>query len=151
MSFHPQGKTLYLTVGNDLRHDDAFGPEIGKRLGFLPKRALLINAGVRPENVIDEAIEYKPAKVVVFDAADFEAEPGTIRIIPEEMVPETTLSTHSFPLPVLTGMIASEANSEIIYIGVQATDLSLGEGISQPVNDVINTIVDFLKEESRHA
>ena len=148
-----------MTVGNSFRSDDGVGPFIADRLAAWEDARELresegsemaidwINAGQNPENIIDEAIARNPDRLVVIDAADFGGEPGEARIIPSELIPESTMSTHMIPLNVITQLIADETGSETVFLGIQAVSFSLGEGLSQRVQETGERIVDFLTQD----
>lgn len=151
-----QGRRLVITVGNSFRSDDGVGPFIADRLaaweadrgsrgaeGETPPFDW-IDAGQNPENIIDAAIEKKPDQLVVIDAADFGGRPGEARIIPEEHIPDSTLSTHMVPLNVITRIIADATGSETLFLGIQAVSFALGEGLSDPVRETAEQIVEQL-------
>ena len=91
------GPLLVITVGNRLRSDDGVAPYIAE-CAKRPKNGIIIlDAGERPEDILWKAIEVRPESVVIIDAADFGGEPGEVRAIPEEFIPENPISTHRFP------------------------------------------------------
>lgn len=147
----PSGKTLIITVGNDLRRDDGAGSFISSRLKEIPEGYVLLDVGSRPENSVDEAVDLNPAKTVIIDAADFGGEPGEIRIIPPELIPQTTLSTHTFPLPVIAKMLEEETGSAVYFLGIQPVSVELGEGLSPEVEKSAGDIIRFIKEGESHA
>lgn len=140
-----QGKTLIITVGNPLHQDDGVGPYIAKCLdGKLPPKIILWNAGNHPENAIAVAVKHQPAKTVILDAAFFGARPGKVKVIREEDIPTISLSTHRFPIPALSKLIAEDTDSKVFVLGVQPGEVSLGEGISRQVKEAADEIVKFL-------
>ena len=145
------GLTLIITVGNVLRGDDGIGPYIATQVSN-PKRGLrILDAADRPEDCLDAAASLHPAKTVVIDAADFGGEPGEARIVPQELIPETTISTHTFPLKIITRMIEEETGSTVFFLGIQPQDMNFGQGLSDPVRNTADAIVRVLKGRPRHA
>jgi hydrogenase 3 maturation protease len=137
------GKTLFVTVGNSLRSDDGIGPFIAARL----EGCAVIDAGVKPENIIEDATALKPTRIVIIDAADFGGEPGEAKIISREHIPETTLSTHTIPLPVVTALLEEDTGAEIIFIGIQPKSVEMGEGLSPEVEKTALEIINAIKEK----
>lgn len=138
------GATLIITVGNTLRADDGVGPFIGEKLSCPGVRFKLIIAFDRPENVIDDAVNFKPGKIIIIDAADFGGSPGEIRVIPPESIPETSLSTHSFPLRVIAGIMKEDTGAETVFLGIQPKRMDYGEGLSPEVAGAADGIVKYL-------
>jgi hydrogenase 3 maturation protease len=91
-----KGKLLVITVGNSLRSDDGVGIYIAKQIKKCKKNIIILNADSKPENIIDKAVQIKPQKVVIIDAADFGGRVGEIRLIKKTDIQSTSLSTHSF-------------------------------------------------------
>ncbi len=138
------GSNLIITVGNSFRSDDGVGPYLGKSLKLI-KGLKVIDAGINPENIIDEVIDLKPKRILIFDAADFKAKAGQVRIIPKECIPETTISTHAIPLNVITELISSTIDTSIIFIGIQAKSFDMGDGLSDEVKISADEIVEIIR------
>ena len=135
---------LIVTVGNSLRGDDGVGSYIASKLSDLPKGFLLLDAGDRPENIVTDAVDLRPARTVIIDAADFGGAPGEARFIPDDAIPQTPLSTHSFPLPVITSILRQDTGSEVRFLGIQAKFLGLGEVISPEVLAAADEIIALI-------
>lgn len=139
-----QTTDLIVTVGNELRSDDAVGPYIFEKCQMSNIKCPIINAGNKPENIIEEAVAKKPKKIVIIDAADFGGKPGEARMISNEHIPETTLSTHAFPLKVIAKIIEDNANVQIDFLGIQPKDVGLGEGLSSEIKQTADEIIKIL-------
>jgi hydrogenase 3 maturation protease len=142
-------KILYIFIGNVLRSDDGVGPYLYSQLEDLPNNLFLINAEDKPENVFDSAIRISPDKTVIFDAADFQGVPGEIRIIQQKFISEVILSTHTFPVSVLSRLIAEDTNSRVHFIGIQPENVNYGENITKEVKNSANEIAKFINEEAK--
>ncbi len=142
------GSNLIITVGNSFRSDDGVGPYIGANLKRI-KGLKVINAGINPENIIDEVIDLKPKKIFIFDAADFGANPGEVRLIPKESIPESTISTHSIPLNVITELIASSIDTAIFFIGIQTRSVEMKEGLSDEVRKAADEIAAIIGQNCK--
>ena len=142
------GSNLIITVGNSFRSDDGVGPYLGAKLKRI-KGLKVITAGINPENIIDEVIDLKPKRIFIFDAADFHAKAGQVRIIPKESIPESTLSTHAIPLNVITELIASSIDTSIYFIAIQAKSFDMGEGLSDEVKTSADEIIALIEQFCR--
>jgi len=141
-----QTAELIITVGNDLRSDDGLGPHIFKKCRISNIQCPIINAGNKPENIIEEAVSKKPKKVVIIDAADFGGEAGATRIIPNEHIPDTTLSTHAFPLKIIARVIEEDTKATVYFLGVQPKNVGWGEGLSPEVKKIVDEITSTILE-----
>ncbi|MCK4912405.1 MAG: hydrogenase maturation peptidase HycI [Candidatus Omnitrophica bacterium] len=145
-----KGCDVILTIGNALRSDDGLGPYIASKLG--PGENLtVINAGSNPENVIDDIVKLKPKNILIIDAADFKAEPGVVKLIDKEDIPETTLSTHTISLKIIAEILAHDTNAQINFLGVQAKSVELGEGMCDEVKSASSEIVEEIKRRFYYA
>ncbi|OGX14138.1 MAG: hydrogenase maturation peptidase HycI [Omnitrophica bacterium RIFOXYB12_FULL_50_7] len=141
------GAPLFLTVGNLFRSDDGVGPYLASRLVVLPVR--IVNAGHTPENIIDEVVGHKPSRIIILDAADFGGRPGEVRVIPEEAIPETTLTTHRVPMNVISRLIKDDTGAKVVFLGIQPKTVSLGEGLTPEVQAAADEIIETIKSSLR--
>ncbi len=136
--------SLYVTVGNDLRGDDGAGPYLARKLKDTPG-VNLIDAGGAPENMIESAVSRNPDKIIVIDAADFGATPGEVRLIESEAIPASTLSTHTIPLNLITAIISHDTGAAIVFIGIQAGDVSFGKPLSSAVREAADRVSEVIR------
>jgi len=136
--------TLIITVGNTLRSDDGIGPYIAEGINKDLKDLILLNTGDKPENVIDQAMALHPGKTIIIDAADFRGKGGEIRLIPNDLIPQNSLSTHTFPLQVVAQLIEEDTGSKVYFIGIQPENVGLGEGLSPSVKEAGDSIIFFI-------
>jgi len=140
------GTTLIITVGNLLRSDDGVGPYIASRLMELKAGLVLLDAGDKPENIIDEAVKQSPKKAVIIDAAVFGGQIGEARLIDQEHIPQTTLSTHTFPLPVIAKLLAEDTKASVLFLGIQPAKVELGEQMNEKVKATADEIIKMISE-----
>ena len=139
--------SVILTIGNSFRCDDGVGPYIGEKLTST-KSVLVVNAEYSPERVIDEIVAFGPKSIVIIDAADFNGQPGEIRLIKAENISQTTLSTHSIPLSVISQILINDTQAKVEFVGIQVKHVSMGENLSQEVKDAADKIVKFFHFKS---
>jgi hydrogenase 3 maturation protease len=152
--------TLIITVGNCFRADDGVGPYIASGLRQSAKLSV-IDAGYTPENVIDQAVRASaqhPAlsdqpvracarRIIFIDAADFGGLPGELRLIDAEHIPQTSLSTHSIPLPVVSRILHEDTKAKIYFIGIQPKSVEHKEGLSSAVKSAADTLIKHINQE----
>lgn len=139
-------KLLIITIGNILRSDDGIGPFIAKAVGQLPGNIKIYNVDKNPEKMIDAASDFLPDRIVIIDAANFRGKPGEIREIPSELIPDSALSTHTFPLKAIFKIIEEDTGAEIHFIGIQPKIMSMGETMSEEVIKAGETIINIIKD-----
>ncbi|ABC76006.1 Ni,Fe-hydrogenase maturation factor [Syntrophus aciditrophicus SB] len=143
-ALRPEGRTVMITIGNSLRADDGVGPFIGRKIAD-QKDFLVLNALMNPEDIVEDAIAYRPGKIVVIDAADFGGSPGEIRTIPLDQIQRyTVFSTHHFPISVLLGIIREETNASMAILGIQPESVEFGECMCSEVRQTALDIIEYL-------
>ncbi len=120
-----KGKLLVVTVGNSLRSDDGVGIYIAKQIKKCKKNIIILNAESKPENIIHKAVQIKPQKVVIIDAADFGGRAGEIRLIKNTDIQNTSLSTHSFSLNIVARIIEEDTGVKVFFFGRTAKKCSI--------------------------
>ncbi|MHB8154765.1 MAG: hydrogenase 3 maturation endopeptidase HyCI [Candidatus Omnitrophota bacterium] len=138
--------TLIITVGNCFRADDGVGPYIASGLRQSIKLSV-INAGYAPENIIDQAVKLSAQRIIFIDAADFGGVPGELRLIDAEHIPESSLSTHSMPLPVISRILYEDTKAKIYFIGIQPKSVEHKEGLSCEVSSAADALIKHINQE----
>ena len=138
------GTTLLITVGNTLRGDDGVGPYIARNVPSPKEHIIILDAGERPESIVNRAAELRPARTIIIDAADFGGKPGEVRLLSEDDIPQSSLSTHAFPLGVIARLLAMDAGSEILFLGIQPESVEWKEMPSLPVRETAHEIIRLI-------
>ncbi len=143
----PKGRTLVITLGSTLRADDGVGPYVCGRVKFKSPDLRLLDAGTTPENVAQTAIDWKPDKIILIDAAHFGGSAGEARVIPLAGINrQTVLSTHSFPLSVTFSIVQEDTGAELVVVGVQAASLDYKEGLSPEVESTASRLAEYFNK-----
>lgn len=115
-----------LAVGSELREDDAAALMIMDKL-----KHEVINAGTCPENFINEG-----DSVIIIDAVNFNAEPGSVKLInEEEVVKQAFNSTHNPSLSLIKRLV-----SKLFLIGIQPHSINYKQGLSNILNEKLDGI-----------
>jgi hydrogenase maturation protease len=136
--------TLVLGVGNSMRRDDGVGAVIVELLRQDSQVGVdYLNGGVDGLALLDIIQQYK--RVIVIDAVDMQAKPGSVRIFsPQEAtikIKHDALSTHGFGLAeVINLLVQLEIKVDLHIVGVQPQDISFGEGLTELVKGQIEKI-----------
>ncbi len=143
----PEGRTLLITLGSEIRADDGVGPYVSARVRFTGPDLRLIEAGTTPENIAQMAIDWKPDKIILLDAADFGGAAGELRVVPLEAINRfTVLSTHSFPLSVTFSIVKEDTGAELVIVGVQVKKLDHAEGLSPEVEETASKLAAYFNK-----
>jgi hydrogenase 3 maturation protease len=139
-----RGRACVLGVGNRERGDDAFGPIVVERLQGRTG-ALCLDAGVAPENFLEEAARAKPETVLIVDAADFGGAPGELRLLDPAAL-TGGLSTHAASLELVAQYLAARTGATVRVAAVQGVSQRAGEPLSPPVARAAEELVERLAD-----
>jgi hydrogenase maturation protease len=141
-------------VGNPIMGDDGVGPTVVDRLTESPAGSAadvrLTDAGTTGFLAL-EAMSGAERAVVV-DAVETGDTPGTIheyRCVDgsfETAIPEMTMHDVSFTEAMVAARDVYDLPDEIRILGVEPADVSIGEELSEPVEQTAVELVDVLTE-----
>ena len=138
--------TIILGIGNILKGDDAIGPMICEKLKAEKISAEIIDAATVPENYIQTIIKKSPQNLLIIDAIDFSAEPGTIKLFETKQLNSLVISTHTLSPKIFIDMIRESIDLNVYILGVQPSQTKLGSPVSQEINKAIDDLTGILKE-----
>jgi hydrogenase 3 maturation protease len=138
--------TIIVGIGNTLKGDDAVGPFICEQLRQAKISAQIIDAGTVPENYIQPIIKKSPQNLLIIDAIDFGAEPGTIKMFEAEQLDSLAISTHTLSPRLFIDMIRQSVELEVYCIGVQPAQTKLAQPVSPHVDKAIKLLCSILME-----
>jgi hydrogenase maturation protease len=145
-------RVLIGCVGNVLRGDDGFGPAVAERLTDLPEGAEVVETGIGGIALLQELMAGCEGLVLI-DAVDHGAEPGTVFVIsPEVLDGEHVADVHlANPERVLTMAKAMGALPErVLIVGCQPDEVDeLSEGLSARVKEAVPVAVSKVEEAVR--
>ena len=138
--------TVIVGIGNILKGDDGAGPLVCQQLKHAKICADLIDAGTVPENYIQPIIKKAPRKLLVIDAIDFRATPGTIRIFEPDQLNSHVISTHSLSPRLFVDMVCQNVSVDVYFVGIQPAQMLLGQSVSPEVNLAIQQLSEVLTQ-----
>ena len=139
-------KTAIVGIGNILKGDDGVGPLICQQLHSKQICAELIDAGTVPENYIQPIVRKAPQNLIVIDAIDFGAAPGTINIFKPEQLNSLVLSTHALSPHLFVDMIRKQIKTTVYFVGIQPAQTRLGQSVSAQVSRAVERLTCTLTE-----
>lgn len=144
----PEPRMAVVGVGQELRGDDAAGLVVAQRLSALTPQSsalLVIAGGHAPENCTGPLRRFKPDLVVLVDAAALNLPPGSIQLLNWEQIGGLSATTHTMPLHLLARYLMAELGCEVILLGIQPIDTTLGAPLSSPVEKAVLEVVEGLR------
>jgi hydrogenase 3 maturation protease len=138
--------TLIIGIGNLLKGDDGAGPLVCEQLGRANVSAELIDAGTVPENYIQIIIKKAPRNLLVIDAIDFGAMPGTVKIFKPQQLNSHAISTHTLSPRLFVDMVCRSIKLDVYFVGIQPAQTQLGQSVSGQVSQAIQQLCRVLAE-----
>lgn len=138
------GKVTIVGIGNIMRADDGLGPkfiEIAKNKNI---DATFFDCGTAPENYILPILSTACDTVILVDAADFNAAPGSVKVIGLNEISRVSFSTHSLSPRLLIDLLRTgREDLNIFIISIQPKATTLGAPLSEDVMNGLNTLADI--------
>jgi hydrogenase 3 maturation protease len=141
-------KLFILGAGSRLKADDAAGVMVSDRLmerfgAELP--GLRIASGeTAPENFTGDIKRFAPDHLIIVDAADFGAAPGSVSTIEPCVVSGVSFSTHMLPMKVMLQYLGQELACQVTILGIQPVLTDFGADMSAPVTDAVEEVTKSL-------
>ena len=139
-------KTVIVGIGNTLKGDDGVGPLVCQQLRHAKSCAELIDAGTVPENYIQRIIKKTPNNLLIIDAVDFQAAPGTIEMFRPEQLSSFVFSTHTLSPRLFAEMVSRNIEVDVYFVGIQPEHTRLGDSMSpqvcQAAQQLVQTLID---------
>ncbi len=134
-------------IGSYLRADDFLGIKIVQNLkeSIQNESVLLLEVETAPNDYFHMIEEWKPTHVIIVDAAEFKAKPGTIDLIKREDMADYAISSHKRGLTLFLDFLAfSFPDLEVTIIGVQPESIDYHIGISPSIQEVVSKLSGLL-------
>jgi hydrogenase maturation protease len=148
-------RTVVLGLGNMLMTDDGIGLAALARLQdewFIPPQVELVDGGTWGMNLLP--IIESADRVLVLDAIDSGAEPGTLAALRGEEVPRTLaqkLSPHQIDLREVLALaqLRGTLPAELVALGVQPDVVEMGTALSPTVAARLDELVAMAADQLR--
>lgn len=138
-------RVALLGVGETLRGDDGVGVKI---IELLVKSALedilILNTGSVPEAFTGKLVEHNSTHVLLLDAANFQGEPGDVKLIDSTRIGGQVISTHNLPLTLFISYIEKVLGAKVRLLGVQPKYIGFKTELSQEVAEAAQEVAALL-------
>lgn len=139
-------KTVIVGIGNILKGDDGVGSLVCQQLQHAKVCAELIDASIVPENYIQPIIKKAPQNLLIIDAIDSGALPGTISIFKPEQLSSFVFSTHTLSPHLFVDLIQQEIDVDVYIVGIQPAQTQLGQSVSAQVSKAVQSLTNSLSK-----
>jgi hydrogenase 3 maturation protease len=136
-------RTVIVGMGNTLKGDDGAGVFVCERLTGNVS-ADVIDVGTVPENYIHKITEKAPENLLVLDAVDFGAPPGTLRVLRPEQLDSLVVSTHTLSPRLFVDLVRRSCPAGVYFVGIQPARLDFGGPLSVQVERAVKTLSQAL-------
>ena len=137
-------------IGHELCGDDGAGIAVARGLQQRQcegDRILVIDAGPSPENSSGLLRRFAPDLVLLVDAAQVDAAPGTVCWLDWRDTLGFGASTHTLPLRIYATYLTAELGCEVAMLGIQPAVLTVDSPLSPLVKTAVATVAKALVKE----
>jgi hydrogenase maturation protease len=127
---------LFVGIGNVLKKDDGVGVYVTRHLKD-GHRIQALTVEVSIENYIGKINALRPDLLVLVDCMDLQRSPGAWDLMAAERISGYTTNTHNISL----NRVSELFHAPVYILGIQPLDISLGEGLSQPVRATARRLI----------
>jgi hydrogenase 3 maturation protease len=131
-------------IGNPLLGDDVAGCLVARGLRGAPGIAVVESEDV-PERDVLRIADARPDVVVLADAVDLGAPPGSVAVLEPDALAGYAPTTHRFPLSFLAAIIRRAAKSDVLVLAIQPRQVTPGAGVSPEVARSVDALVGILR------
>ena len=131
--------TAIVCVGSELRGDDGAGPAVARQLADTVPWAVYDTRNA-PENFLMKIVRAKPESIILIDALDFAAAPGTVRVFAPEDLTGQGPSTHG-PAPLaFLDLLHTMHPCPRAVVGIQPAATDTGQPLTPPVRRAVTLL-----------
>lgn len=144
LSNYDKDRIVFVGLGNELRADDGAGLKLTERLKSKNEfsNSHFILAGRNPENHLQEILNQNPQIVIFIDAAEWNGNPGEIKIFNDDEISQTEFSTHTFSITMIKDFLLNHQQMDFMFLGIQPLSTSFNEGLSEPIRIQLEKFFD---------
>jgi len=135
---------VIVCVGSELRGDDGAGPAVARQLADTVPWAVYDTRNA-PENFLMKIVRAKPESIILIDALQFAAAPGTVRVFAPEDLTGQGPSTHG-PAPLaFLDLLHTMHPCPRAVVGIQPAATDVGSALSEPVRRAVDLVAQTLR------
>lgn len=146
-----RGGVVVMGIGNPLRGDDAVGSVVARALrgglspasGSVPPVTVL-DAEEIPESWVGPAVAAGPDVVLLIDAVELGAAPGSAALLEAAELGRDACFTHRTPLGPVADYLERATGAEVLLLGIQPGPVRWGEELSPELRATVAGLVPIL-------
>ncbi len=148
-----RGRVVIMGIGNPMLGDDGVGcaivQQLRKALAQLPGSEgvagiTLVDAEEVPESHTGVVEAARPELVLLIDAADFAAAPGSVGLIEGGRLEAQAAFTHRTPLAPLARYLMERTHANVLLIGIQPGRMEWGDPLTPDVAATADQLLAIL-------
>lgn len=134
----------FICLGNRDRADDGIGLVIAERLAKIYHKNVFSEEEEDISTILLYILERETYRqIILIDAVEFGAEPGSLIISSKIESSIKQISTHTIPYNEISKLLESE-DREFLFIGIQVKNLTFLEPISEEVMKAADKVLELL-------
>ncbi|HSK09850.1 MAG TPA: hydrogenase maturation protease [Vicinamibacterales bacterium] len=137
------GWVVVAGVGRADRRDDGAGRELARRLASAPG-IMALDCGDRLEDFTGDIAGLRPQMVLVADAVDLGAAPGSAALIEAAKLAPGPGDSHRATLAPAMAYLAQRAGATVLLLAIQPARVADGVGLSAAVETTVAALADVL-------
>ena len=137
------GKVLVAGVGRVDRFDDGVGPILARRLAKA-SGVRTLDCGDRLEDFTGDIARLRPDIVLIADAVDLKAAPGSMALLAADQLPED-LNSHRATLRTAMEYLKMRPRADVLLLAIQPARVEDGVGLSREVQAAVNLLADLFE------
>jgi hydrogenase 3 maturation protease len=142
------GRVVLVGIGNPLLGDDAAGCLVARGARGTPGIEVVESEDV-PERDVLRIADARPDVVVLADAVDLGARPGSVAVLEPDALAAYAPTTHRVPLSLLARLIRRVAAADVFVLAIQPRHLMPGVAVSPEVSRSVGALVRILRSGPR--
>jgi hydrogenase 3 maturation protease len=137
------GRIVVAGVGRVDRRDDGAGPVLARRLASVPG-IQTVDCGDRLEDFTADIARLRPDILLVADAVDLRAAPGSLALLEARDLPPA-INGHDGTLRAAMEYLEGRARAEVLLLAIQPAVVRDGVGLSPEVTATLDLLVDLFR------
>ena len=138
-----RGRIVVAGVGRVDRRDDGAGPVLARRLASAPG-IRTVDCGDRLEDFTADIARLRPDILIVADAVDLHAAPGSLALLEARDLP-AGINAHDGTLRTAMDYLKARAHAEVLLLAIQPGEVKDGVGLSAEVRATVDLLVDLFR------
>jgi hydrogenase 3 maturation protease len=137
------GRIVVAGVGRVDRRDDGAGPVLARRLASV-QGVQTVDCGDRLEDFTADIARLRPDILLVADAVDLHAAPGSLALLEARDLP-AGINAHDGTLRAAMEYLKARAHADVLLLAIQPGEVRDGVGLSAEVGATVDLLVDLFR------